>query len=58
MALLLWLAELLVGLLLVAWTVLFPLATLLSLGLTLPLLGLLAWRAAPLRARRNDPPAR
>ena len=53
-AALLRLAELLVALLLVAWTVVFPLATLLSLLLTLPLIGLLAWRSAPLRARPID----
>lgn len=54
MAALLRLAELLVALLFIAWTVVFPLATLLSLLLTLPLVGLFAWHAAPLRARPVD----
>lgn len=39
-------AELLVALLLVAWTVIFPLATLLSLAVTLPLIALVAWAPA------------
>ena len=50
MAALLRIAELLVALLLVAWTVIFPLATLLSLAITLPMIALFA-RAAPVRAR-------
>jgi hypothetical protein len=39
-------AELLVALLLVAWTVIFPLATLLSLVVTLPMIALAAWAPA------------
>lgn len=50
MAVLLRLAELLVALLLVAWTVIFPLATLLSLAVTLPMIALVA-RATPVRVR-------
>ncbi len=48
------LAELLVFLLLVAWTVVFPLATLLSVLLTLPIAALFWKRLAPVavRARR------
>ena len=45
------LAELLVFALLVVWTVIFPLATLLSLLLTLPLSLLIAAPPAPVRAR-------
>ena len=46
-------AEMLVTLLLVVWTVVFPLATLLSLAVTLPLIALIA--RAP--ARRTRPSA-
>lgn len=51
MAWLLKLAELIVGLLLVAWTLVFPLATLLSLMVTIPLAAL-AMRPVTLRSRR------
>jgi hypothetical protein len=50
MKLLLRAAELIVALLLVAWTVIFPVATLLSLVITLPMIALVAW-AAPVRGR-------
>jgi hypothetical protein len=51
MKLLLRAAELIVALLLVAWTVIFPLATLLSLAITLPMIALVA-RVPALAPRR------
>lgn len=50
--LLLRLAELLVALLLIVWTVVFPLATLISVLLTLPLAALFWKHLAPVPARR------
>lgn len=52
MTLVLRIAELLVCLLLVAWTVVFPLATLLSLALSLPLFLLFGQRLMPAAAER------
>lgn len=49
------LAELLVCVLFVGWTVVFPLATLLSLMLTLPLLAILFRQPARKRVHRVAP---
>ncbi len=45
--------ELLLCLLLIVWTMVFPLATLLSLLLTIPLFLLIAPRYAPARSRQR-----
>lgn len=58
MALLLRIAELLICGLLIVWTMIFPLATLLSLAFTLPLFALLGNRQpVAARARRRVFPA-